>query len=368
MSGNKTVYRTVAMAVTGVLWGLAPFVALAADGRRDDVVFVAAAGDPSGCGPAPAGEPFNIAVEPRAETVKNAPFSGIGTTEVVTTLGDGNRIVRTNTMRYYRDSAGRTRTEYSLAAIGPFTPDQAQTLVTINDPIEGRRYVLNSELKRADVFKLGDFGVERVAGATGAVGPNKVISFGLKGAPPSEAVSTGIATRGLSMRPTTSTLPTGPRPIAPVVVMSRAGSLPPVNAGVIMPYAASDAANAGCKPGSRPLPSPTSLGERLIEGLKVTGTRMEFTIAQGAIGNEQPIRVSSEQWFSPDLGVVVSSSHRDPMMGDTSYRLEQISRTEPDASLFSVPSDYTKTDVTANVTFFKEAVPAAPVERDSGSR
>jgi hypothetical protein len=39
--------------------------------------------------------------------------------------------------------------------------------------------------------------------------------------------------------------------------------------------------------------------------------------------------------------VVVESKLRDPLVGDTTYRLSQIRRTPPDASLFAVPADYT---------------------------
>ena len=76
--------------------------------------------------------------------------------------------------------------------------------------------------------------------------------------------------------------------------------------------------------------------------MKVTGSRLEFTIGAGEVGNEQPITVRTDQWFSPDLGVVVSSTHNDPMIGETTYRLEQINRAEPDAALFAVPADYTR--------------------------
>src|SRR5262245_57323754 len=120
---------------------------------QNDVMFYSASG--VGCGPGLVHLNARVAPkEPPAEAVKNAPYSGVGTTEVVNTLADGNRIVRNNTMKYYRDSSGRTRTEYSLSAIGPFTPDSTQTIVTINDPVAGARYVLNSAAKRADVFKL----------------------------------------------------------------------------------------------------------------------------------------------------------------------------------------------------------------------
>ena len=61
----------------------------------------------------------------------------------------------------------------------------------------------------------------------------------------------------------------------------------------------------------------------------------------GAIGNEQPIVTTSEQWFSPDLGILVLTKHNDPRLGETIYRLANVSRNEPDRSLFQVPSDYT---------------------------
>ena len=35
------------------------------------------------------------------------------------------------------------------------------------------------------------------------------------------------------------------------------------------------------------------------------------------IGNELPITMTTEQWFSPELGVVISSTHQDPMSGNT---------------------------------------------------
>jgi len=49
--------------------------------------------------------------------VTNAPYSVVGTTQTVQVLADGNRLVRTNTNRYYRDSSGRTRTEYSFSGV-----------------------------------------------------------------------------------------------------------------------------------------------------------------------------------------------------------------------------------------------------------
>jgi len=82
------------------------------------------------------------------------------------------------------------------------------------------------------------------------------------------------------------------------------------------------------------------LGRQTIEGIPATGTRLTTTIPAGAIGNLQPIKIVAEQWVSPDLQVLVLTKHTDPRSGDTTYRLQNIVRAEPDRSLFTVPPDY----------------------------
>ena len=84
-----------------------------------------------------------------------------------------------------------------------------------------------------------------------------------------------------------------------------------------------------------------SLGQQAIGGVTAEGTRTTTVIAAGAIGNQQEIRIVSEQWFSPDLQVLVMTRHSDPRSGETTYRLSNIIRAEPGAGLFDVPPDYT---------------------------
>ena len=57
------------------------------------------------------------------------------------------------------------------------------------------------------------------------------------------------------------------------------------------------------------------------------------------MGNERPITITSERWYSPELQVEVKSVRNDPRMGQTTHTLTNISRAEPDASLFQVPAD-----------------------------
>lgn len=85
------------------------------------------------------------------------------------------------------------------------------------------------------------------------------------------------------------------------------------------------------------------LGTQTITGMPAQGTRYTRTIPAGQIGNANAILIVSEQWYSPDLQVVVKSTRTDPRFGQTTYTLTNIQRTEPATSLFAVPSDYSVT-------------------------
>lgn len=83
-----------------------------------------------------------------------------------------------------------------------------------------------------------------------------------------------------------------------------------------------------------------SLGTKLIEGVSAEGTRVTFEIPIGQIGNDKPIQVVSERWYSPELQLLVMSKHVDPIAGEHLFRLTNIKRVEPSADLFSIPSGF----------------------------
>jgi hypothetical protein len=83
------------------------------------------------------------------------------------------------------------------------------------------------------------------------------------------------------------------------------------------------------------------LGTQTISGISAQGTRYTRIIPAGQIGNANPITVINEQWYSPDLQAVVKIVRNDPRFGQSTFTLTNIQRTEPAASLFTVPSDYT---------------------------
>ncbi len=83
------------------------------------------------------------------------------------------------------------------------------------------------------------------------------------------------------------------------------------------------------------------LGTQTINGLMATGTRVTRTIPAGAMGNAQAIQAVRETWVSSDLQVPVMVKTSDPRFGTTVTELTNITRAEPDASLFQTPADYT---------------------------
>ena len=115
---------------------------------------------------------------------------------------------------------------------------------------------------------------------------------------------------------------------------------PPPGASVKHGFSAGDSTAAK----ERPDVKTESLGTQTIGGLQAEGTRRTFTIPAGRFGNDQPIQIVSESWYSPELQTVISSKHTDPRMGEHTYKLTNINRSEPAKSLFEVPSDYTVTE------------------------
>jgi hypothetical protein len=86
------------------------------------------------------------------------------------------------------------------------------------------------------------------------------------------------------------------------------------------------------------------LGKQMIEGVNAEGVREVSTIDAGAIGNDRPIQVSTESWYSADLQMNVMTKHSDPRTGDESFRLTNINRAEPAAYLFQPPAGYQITE------------------------
>jgi hypothetical protein len=94
------------------------------------------------------------------------------------------------------------------------------------------------------------------------------------------------------------------------------------------------------RPARRPAARTEAIEPIVVDGIRAEGTRTVTIIPAGQIGNERPIEVVSERWFSPELRVVVQTRRFDPRFGEVLYRLMNISRGEPPVDLFEVPGDF----------------------------
>ena len=100
-------------------------------------------------------------------------------------------------------------------------------------------------------------------------------------------------------------------------------------------------AEAGRQKPENPNVKTETLGTQVIGGVAAQGTRITRTIPAGQVGNQAPIVITIERWYSPELQTDVMRKEVNPQFGDTTFQLTNIARAEPDPSLFQVPSIYT---------------------------
>ncbi len=234
-----------------------------------------------------------------SKVVKGSPFSADTVTEFTQTLGNGQNIYRKSTAALYRDSEGRTRREQTIHAIGPYTSSShGHETIVINDPVAGVSYMLNPSDLTATKATLGSKAIT-------------VYSTGTK-----SGVVGGVAGGEVKATSTAS------------VHLSTSN----INVHVLTPHSTSENTRT------------EQLGMEMIGGVQAEGTRTIETIPAGTIGNDSPIEIISERWYSPELEMVVKTLHNDPRSGKNVYQLTNIRREEPSANLFQVPPEYTVKD------------------------
>ncbi len=285
------------------------------------------------------------------KTVKGAPYTADTINESVQTLGDGNRIVSSNRGSIARDSEGRMRREHTISRFGPFAKSgEPSTMIFITDPVSSTNYIVDTNEKTVRKLPLPEIRVWHDEKA-GDVNPDVDVVVTVDANAPEGATVVTKEIRGKGEPGPSIERIEGPvdgQKGDVVVVTTTAGGpegpqtvrmrqpAPPMAPG--MPGAMAGGFRYEVTEMGEPVKE--SLGKKAIEGVECEGTRTTVTIAAGSIGNDRPIDIVSESWYSPELQVVVSSRHSDPRFGETSYRLANISRAEPDKSLFVPPADY----------------------------
>jgi hypothetical protein len=237
------------------------------------------------------------------EVVAGAPYSALTTNESVQTLADGNRIVHKSAYNVARDGQGRVRRE-ELADNG------AVSSIMIMDPVANTSYVLDPTTRTARKASLlinKQVVVSRVQSTAGGA-----------------VVIDGINTIAV-------------KPAEPLPLTFEFKTKAPSGGAV---YSFGEATFVTASATAMEYRN-ESLGTQMMEGVAADGMRSVGTIPAGQMGNERPIEIVTEQWYSKDLKMTVMSRRADPRSGETIYRVSGIRRGEPDPSLFQVPADYT---------------------------
>lgn len=249
---------------------------------------------------------FSAEMAGAGEVVTAAPYTATATTESTQVLADGNKIVNKTSSFVARDSQGRTRRETDLHRIGTMQVDSPKT-VFINDPTAHTQYIFTPGGEATKVIRSNSTWKEEP----------QIID--LRG--------NGKGERHVNEK------------VMEQVIVKVGGPHSPQQ----------------MKENNEQIKH-EDLGTQTIEGVSAQGKRETVTIPAGEIGNERPIEIVTETWFSPELHTMVLRKHSDPRLGDSTYRLTDIKRNEPDAALFQPPPG-TKVSVEPMLELHKEIAP-----------
>src|SRR5437899_4702807 len=108
---------------------------------------------------------------------------------------------------------------------------------------------------------------------------------------------------------------------------------------------------------SKPETSKENIGSDSIEGLPVRGVRISQIYPPGALGNDRPLTIVTESWYSEDLKINLLTKRTDPRYGVQTVRVTELVRQEPFSALFTIPDEY---------KLFKETV-QQPLAQGSGA-
>jgi hypothetical protein len=221
--------------------------------------------------------------------IAGQPYEAHKVTRSVWRLADGTTITHESGSQIARDSEGRIREELVIvnaSSLGGKQLNHTSSSVTIGDPVDHSMLIWTGEDPKL-VMRMALPQLPARPHTTGGV-------FGGLVAPP---------------RPVKLANATGPNTVKPAREDDR----------------------------SRETVHTEDLGKQSLAGVLATGKRTTTVIPIGKIGNDRPITVVHEEWYSPDLKIVVKSLDSDPRSGDRTMELEGVTRGDPSPALFQAP-------------------------------
>jgi hypothetical protein len=87
------------------------------------------------------------------------------------------------------------------------------------------------------------------------------------------------------------------------------------------------------------------LGTIVMNGVVVEGVRVTNVIAADTIGNDRPLTMTQETWYSTELDVDMELKRSDSRTGLQTHTMENVSRGEPDPKYFEPPVGYRLVDM-----------------------
>lgn len=238
--------------------------------------------------------------------IPNAPFTA--TVEILSheKLPNGTENVRTTSAQVARDSSGRIYNELRMLVPASFKGQPMLLSAHIFDP----------------ATRLNIFFDPRTRIARESILPPAVAARQMPVRPPVPPIGDPWAGVGVA---------------GPGVFMQAGG--PTSN-----PAAATEINNPGAP--QQPQIKETDLGDQTIDGTTLHGTEKQTTIPAQLSTTGQPITITTEYWYSPDLAVYLIIKHNDPRTGEQIVAVTHIDRHEPPSSQFAVPATYKLVDET----------------------
>jgi hypothetical protein len=233
------------------------------------------------------GQPFS------GKIVTGRPFTAEAVVETDQTLADGSHVTGRQRLTAARDSQGRTYREEIPGT--PASGSSAPKAIYISDPVAKANYFL---------------GPDHVA--------HKTPMLSLAAQAGAATVSTSDASARLSLQTFATGYDGGKGPVQ-------------MNARAAQPA-------KQLAPGAL---DTRQLGSQVITGFTADGARTTLTIPAGQAGNQNPLVIVSERWYSQELEATVLAKLSDPRFGASSYQLSSVQQIEPPAALFQIPSGYT---------------------------
>jgi uncharacterized protein YecT (DUF1311 family) len=83
-----------------------------------------------------------------------------------------------------------------------------------------------------------------------------------------------------------------------------------------------------------------SLGTKSMDGLQVVGTRETRTFNPDAFGNDKPVIVTKEFWYSPRLQFNLSVTRSDPRSASQKLEVTDLKLGDPGSEWFAIPAGY----------------------------